>query len=204
MKARTKGQQTTDRILNAAEPLFAAQGYEATSLRMIASAVGIRVPGIYNHFENKRALYRAMLDRALMPMENAMREHLEHPDSGQAFASLPAVMTELLAEHPAMPALFLQALQGRDDGEGGAIMTEWLQKLFASGMETTKSLGGTRLSREDMALRIIAMFNLCCGYFLCQSAFASMVGDQHKLDDDSILKKQKQLLARVQLAIMLD
>lgn len=204
MKPRTKGQQTAERILNAAEPLFAAQGYEATSLRMIASAVGIQVPGIYNHFENKRALYQAMLDRALSPMENAMREHLNKSNPGHAFASLPAVMTELLAEHPAIPALFLQALQGRDDGEGSEIMNEWLQKLFASGMETTESLGGTRLNREDMALRIIAMFNLCCGYFLCQSAFESMAGEQHKLNDESILKKQKQLLARVQLAIMLD
>jgi AcrR family transcriptional regulator len=59
------GQSTADRILDAAEDLFAQQGYSATSLGDVADRVGIRSPSLYNHFRNKEALYTAVLERLL-------------------------------------------------------------------------------------------------------------------------------------------
>ena len=55
---------TPDRILDAAEDLFAENGYSATSLADVADRVGIRSPSLYNHFKNKEALYQAVLERA--------------------------------------------------------------------------------------------------------------------------------------------
>ena len=48
---------TAERILDAAEDLFAEKGYRATSLGDVADRVGIRSPSLYNHFRNKEALY---------------------------------------------------------------------------------------------------------------------------------------------------
>ena len=56
---------TPERILDAAEDLFAEKGYSATSLGDVADRVGIRSPSLYNHFRNKEALYSAVLDRLL-------------------------------------------------------------------------------------------------------------------------------------------
>ena len=56
---------TSDRILDAAEDLFAEKGYSATSLGDVADRVGIRSPSLYNHFKNKEALYEAVLERLL-------------------------------------------------------------------------------------------------------------------------------------------
>ena len=54
----TEGAQTTaERILDAAEDLFAQKGYSATSLGDVADRVGIRSPSLYNHFRNKEARY---------------------------------------------------------------------------------------------------------------------------------------------------
>jgi len=47
---------TRDRLLTAAIELFGSRGYESTSLRDIASEVGIKAPAIYNHFESKDQL----------------------------------------------------------------------------------------------------------------------------------------------------
>ena len=63
--ARPEQARTTpERILDAAEDLFAEKGYSATSLGDVADKVGIRSPSLYNHFKNKEALYQAVLNRA--------------------------------------------------------------------------------------------------------------------------------------------
>ena len=59
--------KTADRILAAAEQLFAERGYDAASLGEIADRVGIRPQAIYNHFESKWQLYEAVLERLLDP-----------------------------------------------------------------------------------------------------------------------------------------
>ncbi len=56
---------TPERILDAAEDLFAQRGYAATSLGDVADRVGIRSPSLYNHFRNKEALYGAVVERLL-------------------------------------------------------------------------------------------------------------------------------------------
>lgn len=47
---------TKREILDAALELFSVQGFEATSISQIASAVGIRKASLYSHFENKQAI----------------------------------------------------------------------------------------------------------------------------------------------------
>lgn len=48
--------------LNAAIQCFWSHGYEATSVRDLADAMGITGPSLYNAFGDKRALYRRALD----------------------------------------------------------------------------------------------------------------------------------------------
>jgi AcrR family transcriptional regulator len=57
------GQKTAQRILDQSLPLIAKLGYSAVSMRMIASAVGVNVGALYNHFPNKQQiLVRLMTD----------------------------------------------------------------------------------------------------------------------------------------------
>ena len=52
-------------ILEASLELFAVQGFEATSISQIASAVGIRKASLYSHFENKQAILDALVKEVL-------------------------------------------------------------------------------------------------------------------------------------------
>ncbi len=45
-QASLQGQSTSERILDAAEDLFAEKGYSATSLGDVADRVGIRSPSL--------------------------------------------------------------------------------------------------------------------------------------------------------------
>lgn len=56
------GQRTRQAILDAALDLFGERGYFGTTLRDVASAVGIRESGIYNYFPGKQALFEALID----------------------------------------------------------------------------------------------------------------------------------------------
>lgn len=70
------GTTTGDRILDAAARLFYLHGYHATTMRQIASAVGIKAGSLYSHFSGKQELLfriacdtmRDMLDRVCRAM----------------------------------------------------------------------------------------------------------------------------------------
>ncbi|HUQ88377.1 MAG TPA: TetR family transcriptional regulator [Vicinamibacterales bacterium] len=55
------GQRTRQAILDAALTLFADKGYFGTSLRDVATAVGVRESALYNYFKSKEALFDALL-----------------------------------------------------------------------------------------------------------------------------------------------
>ena len=52
---------TKGALLRAALALFAAHGYEGTSVRAIARAVGLSESVLYAHFDSKRAIFEAVL-----------------------------------------------------------------------------------------------------------------------------------------------
>lgn len=55
------GQRTRRAILDAALELFAEKGYFGTTLRDVATAVGVRESALYNYFAGKEALFEALL-----------------------------------------------------------------------------------------------------------------------------------------------
>ncbi|MEW5688238.1 MAG: helix-turn-helix domain-containing protein [Pseudomonadota bacterium] len=61
-----------DRILDAALDLFATLGFDGTSMRQIAAAVGMRASSLYNHFDSKAAILGALID-AYGPAQGASR-----------------------------------------------------------------------------------------------------------------------------------
>jgi len=67
---------TRERLLDAAELLFQAQGVSRTTLQQIAQAAGATRGAVYWHFEDKADLFNAMMDRVTLPLEAANRAGL--------------------------------------------------------------------------------------------------------------------------------
>jgi AcrR family transcriptional regulator len=57
-----KGISTRERIVATARRLFAASGYEATSTETVLEQAGVSRGALYHHFENKEALFAAVLE----------------------------------------------------------------------------------------------------------------------------------------------
>lgn len=61
---------TKDRILDAAERLFARDGIEATSLRTITAEAGVNLAAVNYHFQSKEALVMAVIMRRVGPVND--------------------------------------------------------------------------------------------------------------------------------------
>jgi AcrR family transcriptional regulator len=58
----SKGQETRERIIARAAPLFNQQGYSGTSMSDVMQATGLEKGGLYNHFKGKDELALASFD----------------------------------------------------------------------------------------------------------------------------------------------
>jgi AcrR family transcriptional regulator len=61
-------EDTTTRIVNAAERLFIRDGIDATSLRAVTREAGVNVAAIHYYFGSRDELLRAVLDRIVTPV----------------------------------------------------------------------------------------------------------------------------------------
>jgi AcrR family transcriptional regulator len=84
--------EIAERIARVAARLFAADGYDATSVRNIVEAAEVTKPTLYYYFESKEALAQTLLTAAIEKLASGLREILAGP--GSATDKLVAVMDE--------------------------------------------------------------------------------------------------------------
>ncbi len=76
---KQKGVQsdTKQSILDAAEYLFARNGYRGTSLREITSRARVNLAAVNYHFGSKKALVEEVIKRRLLPLNSIRKRRLE-------------------------------------------------------------------------------------------------------------------------------
>lgn len=67
---------TKEKILNAAEALFAEHGFEQTSLRQITADADVNLASVNYHFGSKKALIQAVMARYLEVLMPALEQEL--------------------------------------------------------------------------------------------------------------------------------
>ena len=95
---------TRERIMKAAERLFAERGYDATSIRAIVAKARVNQAAINYHFDGKDGLYREVLRTAFRAL---IEQQLEHADEMKAM-SREAALAEFIRRQ-------LRPLLGRDE-----------------------------------------------------------------------------------------
>ena len=86
--------ETTDKILRAAEELFAANGFDSTSLRTITARAGVNLASVHYHFGSKEGLLKEIFSRRLvfLNQERQRRITLLPACKGNQAASLEALL----------------------------------------------------------------------------------------------------------------
>ena len=124
-------------IAAAAADLFAEQGYRGASIEAIARASGVTPPVVYEHFESKRELYRALLKRHFAELREVWREHFvgDDPPERRVAKSFDAWFAYVEAHPFAGRVLFRYSTDPEIEGihaEVAATSREAILPLFAA------------------------------------------------------------------------
>lgn len=96
-----KGSGVARHIAREAARLFAARGYDATSVREIVAAAGVTKPTLYYHFGSKGGLGQALVTRPLAGLLDQMRAILaEVSEPEQALVRLLACSFAFVRDDP--------------------------------------------------------------------------------------------------------
>jgi AcrR family transcriptional regulator len=140
------GVDTKERILDAAERLFATHGFAGTSLRSVTKEAGVNLAAVHYHFGTKEDLLRAVLSRIVIPVNRERLEMLEQveTEAGDQPPSLEGILEAFIA-----PDLRLI----RDLGERGVIITRFLGRSYTEPTEMVQAL--IREQYEELGQRFM-------------------------------------------------
>jgi AcrR family transcriptional regulator len=123
------GAATPDRLLEAAEGIFAAVGYGAAKLADIAGLAGVRRPSLLYHFRSKELLYVATVERCFARLRatlvSAMRAEGDFPSRMLATFER---YSEFISGEPELSRLVLRELLD-ERGPGRAILMKQIVPL---------------------------------------------------------------------------
>jgi len=139
---------TQNRVLDAAERLFAEQGFEGASIRAIVDAANVNLAAVHYHFKSKEALLEAVLLRRISVINEARLKSL---DAAEAAAAPNAPSVEAVVR-----AFIIPTVECAQRDETGATFVQLMSRMFTEPkFSMTDFLGrksGDAMSRFTAAL----------------------------------------------------
>ena len=145
--------EATDlRVLKAAEEAFGVHGYRQARLEDIASQAGIRRPSLLYHFGSKEALYKRVVERAFLKLNEAFfvgaQVQGEFPERVDAITR---GLVREAGEHRFLMAVIMRALLDRS--EGGQTLVEAHFLPLVNTLESFVKSEGGGYYPEDFPVR---------------------------------------------------
>ncbi|MGL4456176.1 MAG: TetR/AcrR family transcriptional regulator [Plesiomonas sp.] len=151
---------TKARILDAAERLFAEQGFNDTSLRTITAEADVNLASVNYHFGSKKELIRAVLERYLEVFMPAVACELQKvldaeavPQLDDVFQAFKAPLLQLTELRPEGSTLFIQLL-----GRGYTDVQGHLRWFITTRYGNTLALFTSAVQRANPALNDAELF----------------------------------------------
>ena len=138
--------ETVERILDAAEQLFAEKGFSETSLRLITSKAAVNLAAVNYHFGSKKALIQAVFSRFLGPFCLSLDRELDRRQGKPEHKPTLEQLLEILVDQSL-------AVSPRSDNDLSIFM-----RLL--GLAFSQSQGHLRRYLEDMYGKVFRRYML--------------------------------------------
>ena len=125
---------TKKRILDAAEKLFAQQGFYATSLRMLTKEAGVNLAAVNYHFGSKEELIKAVIGRRMLPLNKMRLERLQNIKDSASTEGRPPDIKEILL------AFIEPTFEFRKSGKGAQDFISMISRAFSDPRDTVRKL----------------------------------------------------------------
>jgi len=172
----TRAELTRERILEAAEVMFAKHGLNGTRIREIAETAEVNNATIYSYFPSKSDLHEAVLERGMRPLLDLMMEFSARPNDVEAAGKLLRGTMKHLSERPNLSRLlYLEIISEGSYLE--ELYSRWLRPLFSFGLaEIKKSTASTPWEGDLAPLIVTAFVQLTFGHFALAPLFRELIG----------------------------
>lgn len=206
-KSAAQSSDTAERILDVAERLFMAHGYDGTSMRMITGEAQVNLAAVNYHFGSKEDLLREVFRRRLSWL-NA--ERLQVLDTLEAEAGgkplKPSLIVEAffgtllkMGEEPALGGMTFLRLLGRTMTEPAAFIRTFFAGEYAEVMDRFKDALFRALPdvpREEIAWRFHFMLG-AMSYAIAETDVLSLIDGFEVSESDVEAEAARQLKARL-------
>lgn len=156
---QVRSEETRQNILEAANQMFAKQGYNATSIAEICTTAGISKGAFYYHFPTKQALFMAMLENWLEGLDAgfaALQQQARNvPDALRAMATMAGkVLQSSDANLPLIIEFWMQAYRDPVIWEATIAPYHRYFELFSALMQKGIEEGSLREVEPQTAARV--------------------------------------------------
>lgn len=158
------GDSTADAILDAAERLFASQGFARTTIKTIGREAGVNPALLYYYFEDKTGLYRAVLGRIGAGLRGRAVPAIKAARSvDELVAGIIAAQSATLVRHPHAARLLIREMLDHDAAHAQGMMQELGAELFrpvCDAIEAGKRAGTVRADLDPKLAAISTISQL--------------------------------------------
>jgi TetR/AcrR family transcriptional regulator len=160
--------QTRDLILDAAERLFAAQGFAATTIKQIGTAAGVNAALLYYYFDDKEQLYYAVLRRVIgaLGARTVERMTAAHDPEG-AVRALVATQAETLGARPHLPHLLMRELIDYGGANASPEFRRLAEGAFQTLCQAIRDGQQQGIFRPDLDARLAAISTIAQVAYFC-------------------------------------
>lgn len=159
--SRKKGQDTRDRILDAAEDVFYEKGYSQTALNEIAQVAGMTRGAIYWNFKNKEDVFNEMCNRVRKLMMDLVVDASERDDGNpiEALKQTQARITREIVQNSrfrkVLTIILLRCEYTHEMNRVRVQMLEW--RRYTNGLleEALTGAQKKRLLPQDLDIRMM-------------------------------------------------
>ncbi len=157
-RKRADGEQSRERILDAANEIASERGYEGTSIGLVSKKCGLPASSIYWHFKDKDDLLAAVIDRSFATWLRAWKL----PSDGEPRERVIGLTTQLakgLLDHPDFLRLGLMLALERRPVEPRA-RARFLQARAQASESLTEALCELAPGLTDGQVRLLVNYSI--------------------------------------------